>query len=116
MKKSILLSALKGAGLVISLYAFVFWGIYLFNPPIDRSGYSPGSEKFILPVIMIAASWLTAWASICAKPKLLMIFSFFSFFPVGFYFIGGNSLLSASIGISYIGLFITASALFATMN
>ena len=114
MNKKILVYGFQGFGFLLSLYAFFFWGLYLFNPPSDMSGYSPGLEKFILPVLMITASLLTTWASIRAKPKLLMIFSFLSFFPVGFYFIGGNSLLSVSISVSYICLFITASALFAT--
>lgn len=113
MNKKFLVYGLQGFGFLLSLYAFFFWGLYLFNPPTDKSGYSSGLEKFILPVIMMAASLLTAWASIRAKPKLLLFFSFFSFYPVGFYFIGSNSLFSILIGVSYSCLFITASALFA---
>ena len=105
-------------GLLVSLYALFFWLVFLqkFTPPIDGSGYSSGSERFILPVIMVTASILTSWASIKAKPRLLFICSLFSFFPIGYYFMGGNSLFSMSIGIAYLGLIAISVGLFLTIR
>jgi len=114
MKNNFVRSVLQGFGFVISLYVFLFWGVFLFNSPIVLSGYSPEQDNLIFPVLMIIASSLIVWALIRIKPKTLIIFSFFSFFPVGFYFIGGNTFFSISIGVAYICLFLIGTFLFAT--
>ncbi|MCF6210077.1 MAG: hypothetical protein L3J88_06105 [Gammaproteobacteria bacterium] len=97
-------------GCALSLYSCLFWLFWLFNAPVDLSGYSPGAERFILPGVMIALGVSAAWASIRLKPIHLLVFSLIPFFSVGLYFLGGNSLPHSLLAISYLALIVISLA------
>ncbi len=100
---------LKGFSVSVSVFTLLFWLLFMCMwsyPPKEENEWST------LPIVMIVMSIATCYVSVKVKPKLLFTLSFISFFPVGYYFLGGNSLLYMSIGVSYLTLILLSFALY----
>lgn len=112
MKRVTLFNTLRGIGVAISLYVIFVWLFYILNipsymllQPIEERQSISGKLPF--PLIMIVISVITAWASIKAQPRVLIIFSLLSLFPGGYYFLGANNWYRATGILSLVLVYVS---------
>lgn len=99
---------LKSFTVFVSAFTILFWLLfmYMWSYPNETNEWS------VFPMVMVIISIATCWVSVKVKPALLFAISFISFFLVGYYLLGGNSLFYMSIGVSYLVLMLLSIALY----
>lgn len=101
------LSVYKTVIILSSLYGTFFWLWFL----LQRPGHDADNmvNAVFLAVTLIALSVIMITATAKAAPKWVLVTSIVAFFPVGYYFIGGNSWWYSSVGCAYLVIIAASS-------
>lgn len=97
----------KAIIILASLHGTLFWLWFLWQRP----GYDAdnGASAVFLSVAMITLSVMMVTATAKVAPKWVLGLSIVAFFPVGYYFMNGNSWWFSSVGCSYLVIMAASS-------
>jgi len=98
----------KAIIILSSLHGTLFWLWFLWRRP----GYDAddGASAVLLSAAMITLSVMIVTTAAKVAKKWVLCLSIVAFFPVGYYFIGGNSWWYSSVGFSYLVIMAASSA------